>query len=200
MVRWNVLLVIVLAACSKQSGEEASTAARASDTASGSELSSQRPTSATQPSDSSTYSSVTTTYSAPQTGTAASTGSASTMSSDGQQQSAAADATPRLKPPQPGTIGTPQSDQGQQTDPAKAQQPSNDQMANVDVEAIRSLLIREHPNRADTIRALTITEDNGIVTLRGLVLDESARPAIITVVERTPGVKQVRDELTTRTQ
>lgn len=191
MRKYNVLLAVVLAsACSKQSGQEGSTTASASDTASGSETSSQGQTSATQASDSSTYVTTTTTYSTPETGSEA-------TPADGQQPSAAADATPALKPPQPGMIGP---SGGQPNGPSSAQQTNGDQMASVDVEAIRSVLIREYPNRADTIRAMTITEDNGIVTLSGLVFDERARPGIVAVVERTPGVKQVRDELTTRAQ
>ena len=197
MGKYSVLLAVVLASACSKSGEESATTASASDTASGSEMSSQDSASATQPSDSSTYSSVTTTYSAPQTGTEGSTDATTANSGNGQQQSAAADATPALKPPQPGLVGP---NGGQPTGSSGTQQTNDNQMANVDVEAIRSVLIREYPNRADMIRAITINEDNGIVTLRGLVYDESARPGIVAVVERTPGVKQVRDEMKKRAQ
>lgn len=65
----------------------------------------------------------------------------------------------------------------------------------VDVEAIRSVLAREEPEEAEAIRTLIIEEEDGVVTLRGYVRDPASRPEIVAIVEQSPGVTEVRDEL-----
>lgn len=64
-----------------------------------------------------------------------------------------------------------------------------------DVDAIRMTLIREYPQQADQIRALSISENNGVVTLSGTLHDEPNRNRIVSRVRQMPGVRDVEDRL-----
>ena len=63
------------------------------------------------------------------------------------------------------------------------------------VEEVRIVMLAERPEAVETIKALQITNDNGVVTLRGHVNDEQARTALVERVRRMPNVKLVKDEL-----
>ena len=45
------------------------------------------------------------------------------------------------------------------------------------------------------IATVTVSVDNGVVTLSGAVFDENSRRALIVLAENTPGVKSVQDEM-----
>ena len=63
------------------------------------------------------------------------------------------------------------------------------------VEEVRIVMMAERPEATETIKALQITNDSGVVTLRGHVNDEQARTALVERVRRMPNVKLVKDEL-----
>ena len=60
---------------------------------------------------------------------------------------------------------------------------------------IRVYMLQERPNEADVIRGITITEDGGIVTLRGKVYDERMKSDLARAAKTAPGVRDVREEL-----
>jgi osmotically-inducible protein OsmY len=63
------------------------------------------------------------------------------------------------------------------------------------VEEVRAVLLEKRPESADTINALAITNDGGIITLRGKVEDEPTRSDLVNRVRAMPNVRGVRDEL-----
>src|SRR4051812_13065010 len=63
------------------------------------------------------------------------------------------------------------------------------------VEEVRMVMITERPESAAAIDAFRITNENGVVTLRGRVDDEETRMALVNRVRRMSGVKEVMDEL-----
>ena len=65
----------------------------------------------------------------------------------------------------------------------------------VTVEQVRTVLLEQRPSASDTINALTITNDGGIITLRGRVEDEATHADIVNRVRQMPNVRGVRDEL-----
>ena len=66
--------------------------------------------------------------------------------------------------------------------------------AGVTVEQIRSVLVQQGP-RGTELSTITITNDNGIVTLRGRVEDESTKRQMLNTVRGISNVKSVRDDL-----
>ena len=66
---------------------------------------------------------------------------------------------------------------------------------NVQTEQVRSVLLNEHPSKADTIRGLIIMNDGNVITLRGKVHDEATKAALIDRVRSMPNVRGIRDEL-----
>ncbi|MBX3188502.1 MAG: BON domain-containing protein [Labilithrix sp.] len=65
----------------------------------------------------------------------------------------------------------------------------------VDTEQVRLVLLEHNPAAWGAIRSLVITNDNGVVTVRGVVEDENMRQGILDDVRKHPNVKSVRDEL-----
>jgi osmotically-inducible protein OsmY len=65
------------------------------------------------------------------------------------------------------------------------------------VEEVRTVLIEKRPDSADTINGLIITNEGGVITLRGKVEDEPMRSELINRVRAMPNVRGVRDELHT---
>jgi len=63
------------------------------------------------------------------------------------------------------------------------------------VEDVRVVLLAERPDAIEAIKALQITNVDGVVTLRGHVNDEQARTVLVERVRRMPNVKLVKDEL-----
>jgi osmotically-inducible protein OsmY len=61
---------------------------------------------------------------------------------------------------------------------------------------IRSALLEERPSASDEINRLTITNDNGLVTLRGKVDDAATRDDLVNRVRAMNAVHGVRDEVT----
>ena len=47
-------------------------------------------------------------------------------------------------------------------------------------------------------RSITVTTDNGIVTLRGIVVDDEDRLVLASLAESAPGVRRVEDRLELR--
>jgi osmotically-inducible protein OsmY len=66
--------------------------------------------------------------------------------------------------------------------------------AGVTVEEVRIALLERRPNSPD-VNAVVITNDNGVITLRGKVDDDSTRADMLNTVRSMPNVKGVRDEL-----
>jgi osmotically-inducible protein OsmY len=69
------------------------------------------------------------------------------------------------------------------------------QAANISVEEVRSALLEKRPSAADAINSLIITNDAGIITLRGKVDDESTKADLVNRVRSMPNVRGVRDEI-----
>ncbi len=67
--------------------------------------------------------------------------------------------------------------------------------ATVTPESVRGHLLNRKPEAAETINALMISKDNGVIVLRGTVEDEATHADIINHVRAMPGVQAVRDEL-----
>lgn len=84
------------------------------------------------------------------------------------------------RPAQP--IGTTMTTRGQQP-PATS------------VEEVRAAMLEKRPGAAETINALAITSENGIVTLRGRVDDEATHSDLVNRVRSMPNVRGVRDEI-----
>lgn len=66
--------------------------------------------------------------------------------------------------------------------------------AGVTVEEVRIALLERRPNNPD-VNAVVITNDNGVITLRGKVDDDATRADMLNTVRSMPNVKGVRDEL-----
>lgn len=60
---------------------------------------------------------------------------------------------------------------------------------------IKTVIIARRPGSAKDIDALAITNDNGVVTLRGHVEDEATHNEVVSTVRSMANVKAVRDEL-----
>jgi osmotically-inducible protein OsmY len=67
--------------------------------------------------------------------------------------------------------------------------------ATVNPESVRSHLLDRKPEAAETINALMISKDDGVIVLRGRVEDEATHADIVNHVRAMPGVRAVRDEL-----
>jgi osmotically-inducible protein OsmY len=67
--------------------------------------------------------------------------------------------------------------------------------AGISVESVRLKLIEGSPKGADALTNIDISNDDGIVTLRGKVDDESSKRDMLNAVRSMPNVKSVRDEL-----
>jgi osmotically-inducible protein OsmY len=67
--------------------------------------------------------------------------------------------------------------------------------AQVSVDEVRHVLLEKRPGSADTINALLIRSENGIVTLTGKVDDEETRWDLVNRVRAMPNVRGVRDQL-----
>jgi osmotically-inducible protein OsmY len=65
----------------------------------------------------------------------------------------------------------------------------------VSVEEVRTNLLEKQPTAADSINALVITNDGGIITLRGKVEDEATHANLVNRTRAMPGVRGVRDEI-----
>jgi osmotically-inducible protein OsmY len=65
----------------------------------------------------------------------------------------------------------------------------------VSVEEIRTALLEKRPSSSDAINSLMISNDSGVVTLRGRVEDEATHADLINRVRSMPNVRGVRDEL-----
>jgi osmotically-inducible protein OsmY len=63
-------------------------------------------------------------------------------------------------------------------------------------EDVRAALLDKRPSATDQINALVITNDDGIVTLRGHVEDESTHDDLVNRVRAMSAVRGVRDEIT----
>ncbi|HVJ91681.1 MAG TPA: BON domain-containing protein [Labilithrix sp.] len=77
---------------------------------------------------------------------------------------------------------------------AKAEEKERGELSKSD--AVRKAMEKTHPKSEPVIHALTITDDGQTVTLKGAVPDEATHQALIKTARATPGVKNVRDELT----
>ena len=62
-------------------------------------------------------------------------------------------------------------------------------------EDVRAELLRERPSVSDQIKALAITIDDGVVTVRGSVEDESTHHDLVNRVRAMSAVRGVRDEI-----
>jgi trimeric autotransporter adhesin len=67
--------------------------------------------------------------------------------------------------------------------------------AGVTVESVRLTLIERIPRAAEGLNTIDISNDNGIVTLRGKVEDDATKRDMLNAVRSMPNVKSVRDEL-----
>lgn len=65
----------------------------------------------------------------------------------------------------------------------------------VTVEEVRTVLLEQRPGESPTIEALDILNDNGVVTLRGMVPDEAMRAELVNRVRAMPNVRGVKDEV-----
>jgi osmotically-inducible protein OsmY len=65
----------------------------------------------------------------------------------------------------------------------------------INVEEVRTVLLARKPGAADTINALIITNENGVIDLKGKVEDDATKADLINHVRAMPGVKGVRDDL-----
>ena len=65
----------------------------------------------------------------------------------------------------------------------------------VTVAEVRTVLLEKRPGQSASIDALDIENDNGIVTLRGDVPDETTRADLVNRVRAMPNVRGVKDEL-----
>lgn len=65
----------------------------------------------------------------------------------------------------------------------------------VTVEEVRAVLLEKRPGSVEDINALVITNDNGIITLRGRVQDEATRSDLVNHVRAMPRVRGVKDEI-----
>lgn len=65
----------------------------------------------------------------------------------------------------------------------------------VSPESVRAHLLNRKPEAAETINALMISKDDGVIILRGRVEDEATHADIVNHVRAMPGVQAVRDEL-----
>jgi osmotically-inducible protein OsmY len=63
------------------------------------------------------------------------------------------------------------------------------------VEEIRLVMLDQRPDAPGVVNALKITNDNGIVTLQGVVDDEQMKSDLVKRVKNMPNVRDVRDEL-----
>lgn len=79
-------------------------------------------------------------------------------------------------------IGTTMTTRGQQPPAASA-------------EEVRAVMLERRPGEAETINALVITSENGIVTVRGRVDDEATHSDLVNRVRSMPNVRGVRDEI-----
>src|SRR4051812_47070084 len=64
------------------------------------------------------------------------------------------------------------------------------------VEEVRMVMLTERPDSIATINALRITNENGVVTLRGHVDDDQTKKVLVDRVKKMQGVREVNDELT----
>jgi osmotically-inducible protein OsmY len=62
-------------------------------------------------------------------------------------------------------------------------------------EEVRAVLIERRPNAAGEINALVITNEGGLITLRGKVDDESTHSDLVNRVKQMRNVRGVKDEL-----
>src|SRR5262249_30511032 len=60
---------------------------------------------------------------------------------------------------------------------------------------VRTVLLEKRPSASDQINGLVITNDSGIITLRGKVNDESTHMDLVNRVRSMPNVRGVRDEI-----
>jgi osmotically-inducible protein OsmY len=67
--------------------------------------------------------------------------------------------------------------------------------APISVEQVRTVLLEKRPSASDQINALVITNDSGIITLRGKVNDESTHMDLVNRVRSMSNVRGVRDEI-----
>jgi len=65
----------------------------------------------------------------------------------------------------------------------------------VTVEDVRVVLLEHRPAAKDAINSVIITNDQGIITLRGRVDDEATHADIVNTVRGMPNVKGVNDQL-----
>lgn len=69
------------------------------------------------------------------------------------------------------------------------------ELAPATVEEVRTVLLEKKPGASETINALVISSDNGLITLRGKVEDEQVRSELVNRVRSMPNVRGVKDEL-----
>src|SRR5262249_36242959 len=67
--------------------------------------------------------------------------------------------------------------------------------APVSVEEVRTALLDKRPSASDQINALVITNDSGVITLRGKVEDEATHTDLVNRVRSMSNVRGVRDEI-----
>lgn len=67
--------------------------------------------------------------------------------------------------------------------------------AGASVEEVRLALLERGPRSPETLAAVTITSDDGVITLHGKVDDETTKRELLDTVRDMPSVKSVRDEL-----
>lgn len=65
----------------------------------------------------------------------------------------------------------------------------------VTTEEVRSVLLNNRPEAAETINGLIITQEAGVVTLKGKVEDEAMHSDIVNRVRSMSNVRGVRDEI-----
>jgi hypothetical protein len=65
----------------------------------------------------------------------------------------------------------------------------------VAVEEIRLVMLEQRPGSPQTINAIHIVNDDGVVTLHGKVDDEQMKKALVDRVKKMPGVTDVKDQL-----
>jgi osmotically-inducible protein OsmY len=68
----------------------------------------------------------------------------------------------------------------------------------VTVEEVRSVLLDKRPEAAEAVNGLIITNESGIITLKGKVQDEAMHSDLVNRVRSMPNVRGVRDEIQVR--
>jgi osmotically-inducible protein OsmY len=66
----------------------------------------------------------------------------------------------------------------------------------VTVDQVRVVMLDQRPDAPTIVKAIRITNDNGVVTLTGFVADKKMETDLVNRVKSMQGVKDVHDELT----